>query len=183
MREEESLVKRIYHNFYEFFFIGLAVALYFIVTEYWRWDRMQMLEQPKINDFYFVDYQQIDQTSDRKFRYLPLKVTSIDNTHIRFAPARTGHSEPVNITTHVKFDAPMRHNFFQKDEISITREQVQDWAENGVLYDIARPEEIYINGWIVIGHRDIKRAEEEKAKLHSSQGSFLRKTVGSAQRV
>lgn len=44
----------------------------------------------------------------------------------------------------------MRRNYFRADELLVSHEVLAKWLESGVVYDIARPQNIYINGWIVM---------------------------------
>jgi hypothetical protein len=67
-----------------------------------------------------------------------------------------GHREKVGINEHVKFDAPMRRYFFKSEDIVLDRQKVLNWANEGVIYDIARPKNIYINGWIVMPLSDLQ---------------------------
>lgn len=156
----ESTFCRTISNTYEFFLIGLIVVAYVSVSGFQQQTRLGLLAEPKVNDFYFVDYHQIDCSSNAFFRYLPMKVVSVDADTITFRPGNVGHSKQVDISSHVKFDAAVRYNFFKDELLTIRRSEVNWWAEQGILYDIARPERIYINGWIALTPADVVRASQ-----------------------
>ena len=69
---------------------------------------MQLIIAPKINDFYFVDYYSIEPSSDVRYRYVPLKITSIDGELITFKVGDLAYSKEVSITQHVKFDMAIK---------------------------------------------------------------------------
>jgi hypothetical protein len=120
---------------------------------------MQLLTEAKINDFYFVDYHLIEPSSSGYFRYLPVKLSSIDGELLTFRLGNYGHSEKVSISEHVKFDAALRRNFFRVNELVVSRQTMFNWADKGIIYDIARPKNIYINGWIVMPLSDLSNEE------------------------
>lgn len=160
-------------TFSDFILVGLLILAVFAIREISHVQRMELLQEPQINDFYFVDFHLIDNTSDRQFRYLPMKVAYVGEQCIHFFAAKNGHNEPVSINSHVKLDATMRYGFFHKDTISFSKSQVQNWADNGILYDIGRPSSYYINGWIVIGAADIIRVDDAKRKKYTQPENCL----------
>lgn len=90
----------------DFIVVILLIGLYLAYVEYHHQGRMQLIDDPKINDFYFVDYHLIEPSSGITFRYMPLKITSIDGELVTFRIGNIGHSTQVAITQHVKFDMP-----------------------------------------------------------------------------
>ncbi|GAA0854338.1 hypothetical protein GCM10009114_09680 [Aliiglaciecola litoralis] len=128
----------------------ILVALYFGYSNIQHQHRMSLIEQPQIHDFYFVDYHLLAPTTDAKFRYLPLKVKSIDGDNVVFKIGNIGHTEKVSANNHVKSDAAMHRNYFRKEELILPVSQLHSLAEQGVIYDIARPNNIFIEGWMVM---------------------------------
>ncbi|MBE1299047.1 MAG: hypothetical protein GJ680_03945 [Alteromonadaceae bacterium] len=151
---------RFLYNLQDLFWIVLIVALFLGYGEFQRKQRMQLVHSPLVNDFFFVDYYQIDKSSDRKYRYLPVKITHIDSEHVAFVAGNYGHSKPASIDNQVKFDAPMQYRFFKKQEFFVSRAEFEAWAKQGIIYDVARPEKFYINGWIVLTPGELLRGNE-----------------------
>jgi hypothetical protein len=143
-------------------FIGVIFLflLYFGYTGYQHQERMALLNEPKVNDFYFVDYHLIDSSSDAGFRYLPLKISAIDGEMFTFKVGNIGYTEKTPITEHVKFDMAIKRIFFRENDFIASRQLILDWADQGIIYDVARPDNIYINGWIVMHLSELP--EEEK---------------------
>ncbi|WJG09066.1 hypothetical protein [Aliiglaciecola sp. LCG003] len=135
--------------------VMLLLLLYFAYGEYQHQNRMQLINEPKINDFYFVDYHLIEPASDVRFRYIPLKVSSIDGDLITFKLGNIGHSTQVSATEHVKYDMALKRIFFRPDDLVVSRQTIFNWADEGIIYDIARPTNIFINGWIVMNLSDL----------------------------
>lgn len=145
-----SNVKVFFRNFYELLLTIVFIITYTLYTDYQHAERMTLIGEPAVNDFYLVDYYQIDPTSDSQFRYLPLRIMSIDGQELTFKVGNIGHSEQVSITTHVKLDAAMHRNFYRLDELQLSKHQLQKMADKGIIYDIERPQNIFINGWVVM---------------------------------
>lgn len=78
-------------------------------------------------------------TSDPRYRYFPLRIISIEGDQIRFKVGNIGHTEKVSVTKHVKFDSAMHRNFYGVDNLVVSKQQLLNLAETGVVYDIARP--------------------------------------------
>lgn len=146
--------------FADFIGIILLALLYFGYTEYQQHDRMQLVTEPKVNDFYFVDYHLIEPSSDAGFRYIPLKISSIDDDMYTFRVGNIGYTEKTPITEHVKFDMALKRIFFRENVLTVSHETLLNWADEDIIYDIARPDNIYINGWIVMHLNELP--EEDK---------------------
>lgn len=159
-------VRHFLSTFSDFIALGLLSMVIYVVMEVSHDSRLKLINEPQINDFYFVDYHLLNSDSDRQFRYLPLKVAFVGEQCIHFFAAKNGHNEPVGINTHVKLDAAMRPGFFHKHTISFSKSQVKNWTQQGILYDIGRPSSYYINGWIVIGPADFIRVDDAKRKKY-----------------
>ncbi|GAB5382703.1 MAG: hypothetical protein Alis3KO_39950 [Aliiglaciecola sp.] len=145
-----SSAKVFFRNFYELLLTIAFVFIYTVYIDYQHDQRMALISEPAVNDFYFVDYYQIDPKSDHQFRYLPIRVMSIEGQQVTFKVGNIGHSEKVSITKHVKLDAAMHRNFYRLEKLQLSRQQLQSMAEQDIIYDIARPENIFVNGWVVM---------------------------------
>lgn len=172
---------RILANFQELMMVAAIIFLYSMYQDFRHQERMEIVEEPLINDFVLVDFYQIDQNSDRKFRYLPLKITSVDANNISFMASNAGHSKKVGINSHVKFDAAMKYNYFNNQELVVSRNEYRKWLEAGIIYDIARPEKFYINGWIVLSPQEVVRGHELNTKFLSLQSSLPKQDTNSVE--
>lgn len=139
----------------DFIFVIFLIFLYFAYDEYSHRSRMQLIKEPKINDFYFVDYKLIEPSADARFRYLPLKVSYIDGEFITFKIGNLGYTKKVSVTEHVKFDMAVKNFYFKKEDLVVSHQTLLNWTDDGIVYDIDRPKNIYINGWIVIHQNDL----------------------------
>lgn len=154
-----SILAKLKHGLstcYELLIPFLFLVLYFVYSDYQLEQRLSLAAEPKINDFLLVDYHKIDDSSDVKYRYLPLKVTQINGQELRFKIGNIAHTEPVSIKDQVKYDAPMQRNYFRAEELVLTRQQIDEMVKEGVIYDIARPKTIFIEGWIVMHLADMQ---------------------------
>jgi hypothetical protein len=116
---------------------------------------MQLINEPKSNDFYFVDYNLIEPSSDNWFRYVPLKVSSINGELITFKIGNLAYSEKVAISRHVKFDMAIKNFYFKKEDLEVSYQALSNCTDDGIIYDIARPRNMYIKGWIVMNLSDL----------------------------
>ncbi|MGJ8679758.1 hypothetical protein [Paraglaciecola sp.] len=133
----------------------LLVTVYLSYNHYQHQSRMELIHQPKVNDFYFIDYHAVNKSSNVKYRYVPIKILSINQDTIEFKLGNIAHTTPISGNDHVKFDAPMRRNYYRKDNLIVPRQTILEWVDTGILYDIARPRNVYINGSIVMPLRDL----------------------------
>lgn len=148
-------LRRVIGVFSDFIVIIFLIILYFVYSEFQHRSRMQLINEPRINDFYFVDYNLIEPSSDNWFRYVPLKVSSINGELITFKIGNLAYSEKVAISEHVKFDVAIKSFYFKKEDLEVSYQALSNWFDDGIIYDIARPRNIYINGWIVMNLSDL----------------------------
>lgn len=144
--------------------IVLLAAAIFAYSNYQQYNRMQIISAPNINDFYFVDYHSINPSSDNRFRYLPLKISAIEDDMITFKVGNIGFTEQVAITEHVKFDMAIKPIFYREHDLTVSMQTIRNWAEKEIIYDIARPDNIYINGWIVMHLNELP--EDQKVSVY-----------------
>jgi len=152
------------------FVIALLLAGWMFYQSQQHRQRMSFLQQPLINDFVLVDYYQIDPGSDPMFRYVPIKVTAIDEHKIEFVRGNYGHTKAVGIIEHVKFDAALNYNFFAQQPKRVSKAEFTRWVEEGIVYDMARPEKIYIDGWIVLRPTEVVEASKRNHRYLQQQG-------------
>lgn len=122
--------------------------------------RMELIKQPKINDFYFIDYHAINKSSDAQYRFSPIKIETINDKTIEFELGNIGYTEQVAISEHFKTDAAIRRDFYRQKGLTVTHKQLSDWIEQGIIYDIARPRNIFVNGWIVMHLHEMQNDEK-----------------------
>lgn len=110
-----------------------------------------VIEQPRKNDFFYVDYLALNESSDRRHRFIPLKVLSVTSDEVTFKVGNIAHATPVSPRTHAAFDkAVVTRNYYRKDTLTLTRQDIVRLANTGVIYNARRPDNIYIDGWIVL---------------------------------
>lgn len=153
-------LKHIIAIYFDFLGPLILLALYLIYDNYQHQGRMQLIHQPKVNDFYFIDYHAINKNSDIKYRFYPIKIEKINDEKIEFKLGNIGYTEEVAISEHFKTDAPMRRDFYRQKGLTVTHKQLADWLEQGIIYDIARPRNIYVNGWIVMHLHELHKDEK-----------------------
>ncbi|MDO6477815.1 hypothetical protein Q4520_20525 [Alteromonas sp. 1_MG-2023] len=138
-------------NHWEFLAVGSLIAIYLLHGQYLQAVASTIISQPRKSDFLFVDYYELDRSSDIKYRFVPLKVIATDEQNITVAVGNIGFSEPVSPETHIKFDKPLLlRNYYRKNHLQFSRKELSFMYENGIIYDARRPQNIYISGWIVI---------------------------------
>ena len=126
-----------------FFFVGNA----FIENS----EKERVLSNPQKNDFFYIDYRAIDPTSDARFRYVPMKLLSVDNDTLTFKVGNIAHTTPVSPSQHAKFDkALLLRNYYRVDNLVLSKTKVNELVNSGAIYDARRPRNIYINGWMVL---------------------------------
>ncbi len=131
-----------------FFFFGNA----FIENS----EKERVLSNPQKNDFFYIDYRAIDPTSDARFRYVPMKLLSVDNDTLTFKVGNIAHTTPVSPSQHAKFDkALLLRNYYRVDNLVLSKTKVNELVNSGAIYDARRPRNIYINGWMVLHLNDL----------------------------
>ena len=133
---------------------GLLIG-YLLFLQYQAWQAQALIHELRKSDFVFIDYQAIDPESDKRFRYIPMKVLNSGEEHITFKVGNIAFTKPVSPRTHMQFDRPLLlRNFYRDGTITLATEKIVDWFEQGIIYDVRRPNSIYIDGWIVIPERE-----------------------------
>lgn len=146
--------------------IALLFAGYVAWNEMQHQQRLTLVEKPLINDFYLVDFFQVNNSSDARFRYLLLKITDIDSSHIEFVVSNYRHSKPIEVAELARFDVQLLvHNYFNKRSYIVSRETFLSWADKEVIYDIDRPDGLYIKGSLVLRQEEAVEANKKNAKL------------------
>ena len=79
----------------------LLIAFFFVGNEFIQnSEKERVLANPQKNDFFYIDYRAIDPSSDARFRYVPLKLLSVDNDTLTFKVGNIAHTTPVSPSQH-----------------------------------------------------------------------------------
>ncbi len=150
--------------------IGLLSAVYITWNDVQHQQRLTLVEQPLINDLYLVDFFQINNSSNAEFRYLLLKIKDVDSSHVEFVVSNYGHSKPIEVAEAVKFDVQVLvYNYFNNRTYTVSRQTFSSWAKKGIIYDIARPEGLYIEGSLVLRPKEAVEANKKNAEILALQ--------------
>lgn len=109
-----------------------------------------VVENPQRNDFLFVDYLKIDDNSNVKYRYLPIRVIEVKENSLVFKVGNVGQSKMLSPTKHVKSDRAMHKYFYRKETLELSLDKILELYETKAIYAAVRPRNIYINGWVVM---------------------------------
>lgn len=136
-------------------YIGLMLiiltAWYMVgIGEQKRYIEQQVLQNPQVNDFYFVDYHRIDPDSHPLYRYTVLKVTNVEDDKVTALISNVSKSRKGRVYDHIKGDRPMIHGYFSSKTIELTTQQLLDYRQDETLFAARRPHNFYIEGSIVI---------------------------------
>lgn len=123
-----------------------------LVLSSWHDDKItkMVVEQPQRNDFFFVDYFAIDDDSDAKYRYLPMRVIEVKDNGLVFKVGNMAQSKRLSPTKHVKSDRALHKNYYRKETLELSLVQISELFESNAIYAAVRPRNIYINGWVVM---------------------------------
>jgi len=114
-----------------------------------------VVETPQRNDFFFVDYFAIDDDSDAKYRYVPMRVLEVKENSLVFKVGNVGQTKRLSPTKHVKSDRAMHKNYYRKETLELSLEQISELFDSKAIYAAVRPRNVYINGWIVMKLSDL----------------------------
>lgn len=114
-----------------------------------------VVEQPQRNDFFFVDYFAIDDNSDAKYRYVPMRVMEVKDEVLVFKVGNLGQRTKLSPTKHVKADRAMHKNFYRDEKLELSMQQIADLYESKAIYAAVRPRNIFINGWVVMNEHEL----------------------------
>lgn len=116
----------------------------------------RVIDAPRPSDFIYVDYFALDNDSDVRFRYVPMKVVEVTESGVRLKVGNIAHSTPVSPREHVKFDKPVSvKNYYRQAEMTMSFEELRQLHNSGVIYNARRPSNMYIDGWIVIPKSEV----------------------------
>lgn len=150
----------------EFFVLVALLAVYVFSLARQDVTTQHVLTTLQKSDFVYVDYLAINHDSDRQFRYIPMKVIEIDSKQVTFKVGNIAHSTPVSPRKHAKGDAAMRRNYYRVDTLTMSRTQLIDYYRSGVVYAARRPEQMFIDGWIVIPKEEIMENHTASVDAH-----------------
>lgn len=120
-----------------------------------------IVNEPQINDFFFVDYFALDPSSNYHFRYIPMRIMDITSKGIVFKVGNIAHSTPVSARQHFQFDKALTlRNFYRVDTAFLSFDEINALYEDGSIYGARRPNTIYIDGWMVIYKHEIHVSED-----------------------
>ena len=149
-------LKKALHTYIE---IVLLVCLCIAFVGYhWQAEStfQSVVAEPRKSDFFYIDYRALDPSSDARFRYVPMKVLSVDEQGIVFKVGNIAHTKPVSPREHAKFDrAMLMRNYYRTGERFISHQKIDSLVGSGAIYTAARPKNVYISGWIVIAEHEI----------------------------
>ncbi|BDX05359.1 hypothetical protein [Planctobacterium marinum] len=154
-------------GFSEFLLIPAFILAFFAFSEYQRISRLNQLSYPLVNDFYLMDYSQVNPGQHPEYRYVTIKINSIEQDQIVYQYSNYAHSDKVPIQKHVQFDVALNYGYFNAQEQRVSRAEFEQWREDGIIYDGARPESLYIDGWLVLRPADAVRGHELNIKQHA----------------
>lgn len=153
-----SQVKRFFEwNGENFEWVLVVLLCIYLMFSSWHDDRISkmVVEQPQRNDFFFVDYFAIDNDSDAKYRYVPMRVIEVKDRSLVFKVGNVGQRTKLSPTKHVMADRAMHKNFYRKDTMELSLQQVSELFRSGVIYAAVRPRNIFINGWVVMNQSEL----------------------------
>lgn len=135
--------------------LGLLLLLF---AGFWYWqvqaDNQQrarhMLSQPKVDDFYFADMRELKTNTDFKYPYTSLRVIELSGEQLLLRVGNIYHNKPVSPWRHFKADAAMQRGFYSRYTLSLTVETLRSLYEQGTIYAMRRPENLSVDGWIVL---------------------------------
>ena len=151
------VIKRIATQHVELTVLMLFVVCIALYNSYEIRRTAAIVEAPQINDFFLVDYFELDPTSDGRFRYVPLRVMEITDQGIEFRVGNIAHTTPVSAAKHFQFDRALSlRNFYRVDRLFLPFDKIASLHQTGVIYAARRPTQIYIDGWMVMYQHEMR---------------------------
>lgn len=114
-----------------------------------------VVEQPQRNDFFFVDYLAVDDKSDGKYRYLPMRVMEVKDGSLVFKVGNVGQRTKLSPTKHVTADRAMHQHFYRPQLLELSKAQIAKLYASNAIYAAVRPRNIFISGWVVMHQHEL----------------------------
>jgi hypothetical protein len=114
-----------------------------------------VVQKPLRNDFFFVDYFAIDDNSDARYRYVPMRVIAVKENSLVFKVGNMGQTKRLSPTKHVKSDRALHKNYYRKDTLELSLLQIAELYTSNAIYAAVRPRNIFINGWVVMNQSEL----------------------------
>ncbi|MGS2719060.1 hypothetical protein [Paraglaciecola aestuariivivens] len=140
---------------FEWSLVALLLVWLILSPIHNKYRTQQIIDSPQRNDFYFVDYFALNDSSDARYRYIPMRVVAVTETSVVVKVGNIAHTTKATPREHLKSDRAMQKNFYRKDTIEIPLRDLPKLLASKVIYNAARPNNIYINGWIVMHEREL----------------------------
>ncbi len=112
-------------------------------------ERQAIIAELKPDDYLFVDIQALDEDAHPEYRYTVLRVLYQDGDNVLLRVGNVHHNYPASPFHQLKADKAMQRNFFKHETMTVSHTQIKDLYADGTIYDVRRPENLSIAGWIV----------------------------------
>ncbi|WP_100657261.1 hypothetical protein [Alteromonas flava] len=138
-----------------------AVCAYLMYLQYDKALTQEVFSSPQVNDFIYVDYTAIAPDSDRKFKYIPMKILSISEKGLLFKVGNIAYSNPASPYQHAKSDkAVTLRNYYRSEPLLLSHNEFGSLIESKDIYSARRPSNIYIGGWAVLHLRELQASAQ-----------------------
>jgi len=182
---ESSLYKSIKKNVFKFYFVlPMYVGLLFFLSllGYWQYLKHEentltkaYIHSPQKNDFYFINYEKINDNIRPTQKYRLGKVVSVNDGLISMIYGGFTYTRSSSLIRDVQGGMTYDARYFNHKEHSFTLDELQNlYADNAILA-IKRPKNNRLYGNVVIDSISINRKYSSIAEMHNDRGlAFMR---------
>jgi hypothetical protein len=115
-----------------------------------------ILTEPKVNDFFFIDYYRFDVKTHPKYRYTVLKATAVENDIVTLQVGNVLKSRQGNAHDQIKSDRAILDGFFSSRQLTLSTAELAELSAKDIIYEVRRPKNLAIDGWLVIAPQQPK---------------------------
>lgn len=112
--------------------------------------KQQMLFAPKVGDLYFANVHLIDKTFEKRYPYNILAVSHVNDGEIVLRSGAKTYQDPISPFSYLTEGYYTGESMLTDKTVSFDLSKLKGLYESGVIYNMKRPVNGYIDGWLSI---------------------------------
>lgn len=136
-------------------FIGTVLIILMLS---WLWQQhtqarnveINIVNQPQINDFFFIDYSKFLKEEYYQKRVVAAKVIATENDTVTLKLGRYNYSRERDLKLSARSDNFVQKGYFFTDSQTFSQQQIKDFYDNNTIYAAYRPKDLKLFGGFVV---------------------------------
>ncbi|WP_286265029.1 tetratricopeptide repeat protein [Thalassotalea atypica] len=154
-----------------------GLVLMILALCYWQYQAYQKelqtqayITSPKVNDFYFLNYQGIAENIRPHEKYRLAKVTIVNGNEVSVVYSRYIYAKMSALKIDIKGGMVIDSRYFNRNEHKYTIPQFQAFYRKDIVTEVLRPKSNRLFGNVVVNDVSINKHYKNLADMHNDRG-------------